>query len=98
MERVLYNTILGAKPILPDGTSFYYSDYNETAKKVYYAKMAVLLGHIPAGDGRLWHQRIYASRAGCVREPVRAVGAALTAGVHADADDGVSRISQCTLR
>jgi len=37
MERVLYNTIAGAKPILPDGTSFYYSDYNQSdAKKVYY--------------------------------------------------------------
>jgi DUF1680 family protein len=37
MERVLYNTIAGAKPILPDGTSFYYSDYSrEGAKKVYY--------------------------------------------------------------
>lgn len=28
MERVLYNTILGAKPIQEDGYSFYYSDYN----------------------------------------------------------------------
>jgi hypothetical protein len=36
MERVLYNTILGAKPILPDGTTFYYSDYATTGKKVYY--------------------------------------------------------------
>src|SRR6266478_475376 len=37
MERVLYNTIAGAKPILADGTSFYYSDYNSAgAKKVYY--------------------------------------------------------------
>lgn len=37
MERVLYNTVAGARPILPDGTSFYYSDYNsDTAKKVYY--------------------------------------------------------------
>ncbi len=36
MERVLYNTIAGAKPILPDGTSFYYSDYNnDNCKKVY---------------------------------------------------------------
>ena len=26
MERVLYNTILGAWPIQADGTSFYYSD------------------------------------------------------------------------
>ncbi|MGB6959998.1 MAG: beta-L-arabinofuranosidase domain-containing protein [Candidatus Acidiferrum sp.] len=37
MEQVLYNTIAGAKPLLPDGTSFYYSDYNnDDAKKVYY--------------------------------------------------------------
>jgi len=37
MERVLYNTVAGAKPIQPDGTSFYYSDYNShAAKKVYY--------------------------------------------------------------
>lgn len=36
MEKVLYNTILGAKPILPGGTSFYYSDYNQSASKSYY--------------------------------------------------------------
>jgi DUF1680 family protein len=37
MEQVLYNTVAGAKPILPDGTSFYYSDYNnESARKVFY--------------------------------------------------------------
>jgi len=37
MERVLYNTILGAKPLKEDGTSFYYSDYNNRfAKKGYY--------------------------------------------------------------
>ena len=36
MERVLYNTILGAWPIQADGTSFYYSDYSNTAKKVWY--------------------------------------------------------------
>ena len=37
MEQVLYNTVAGAKPLLPDGTSFYYSDYNnDSAKKVYY--------------------------------------------------------------
>lgn len=33
MERVLYNTILGAKPIQEDGSSFYYSDYNNSAHK-----------------------------------------------------------------
>ena len=36
MERILYNTIAGAWPILPDGTSFYYSDFSNTAKKVHY--------------------------------------------------------------
>ncbi|GAC1662405.1 MAG: glycoside hydrolase family 127 protein [Candidatus Acidiferrum sp.] len=37
MEQVLYNTVAGAKPILPDGTSFYYSDYNsDGAKKGYH--------------------------------------------------------------
>jgi uncharacterized protein len=37
MERVLYNTILGAKPLKEDGSSFYYSDYNDRfAKKGYH--------------------------------------------------------------
>ena len=36
MEAVLYNTILGARPIRPDGISFYYADYNMNAKKVDY--------------------------------------------------------------
>lgn len=36
MEQVLYNTILGAWPIQADGTSFYYSDYASTGKKVWY--------------------------------------------------------------
>jgi len=37
MERVLYNTILGAKPLKEDGSSFYYSDYNnQFAKKGYH--------------------------------------------------------------
>jgi DUF1680 family protein len=37
MERVLYNTIAGARLIRQDGTSFYYSDYNSReAKKEWY--------------------------------------------------------------
>lgn len=36
MERVLYNTVLGAKPLLSDGSSFYYSDYAVPGKKVYH--------------------------------------------------------------
>lgn len=35
MERVLYNTILGALPTQSDGETFYYSDYNERATKFY---------------------------------------------------------------
>jgi len=36
MERMLYNTILGAWPIQADGTSFYYSDYGNTGRKTWY--------------------------------------------------------------
>jgi len=35
MERVMYNTVLGAKPLQPDGRNFYYSDYNFKGRKVY---------------------------------------------------------------
>ncbi len=35
MERLLYNAILGAKPTLADGSTFYYSDYNANGRKVY---------------------------------------------------------------
>jgi DUF1680 family protein len=35
MEKVLYNTILGAKPIRKDGSGFYYSDYNNDGSKFY---------------------------------------------------------------
>ena len=35
MERVMLNTVLGALPLEPDGRSFYYSDYNQMARRVY---------------------------------------------------------------
>jgi DUF1680 family protein len=35
MERVMYNTVLGAKPMHTDGRAFYYADYNLAGKKVY---------------------------------------------------------------
>ena len=35
MERMMYNTVLGAKPLQPDGRTFYYSDYNFDGSKVY---------------------------------------------------------------
>lgn len=36
MEKVLYNCILGAKPLKADGHGFYYSDYNNDGVKVYH--------------------------------------------------------------
>ena len=36
MERVLYNTVLGAKRLEPDGHAFYYSDYNVSGRRVYF--------------------------------------------------------------
>lgn len=36
LEQVLYNTVLGARPIQPDGRSFYYSDYTYEAKKGFF--------------------------------------------------------------
>jgi DUF1680 family protein len=35
MERVMYNTVLGAKPMHSDGRAFYYADYNFAGKKGY---------------------------------------------------------------
>lgn len=36
MERVLYNTVLGAKPFESDGRAFYYSDYHSPGGKSYF--------------------------------------------------------------
>jgi uncharacterized protein len=36
MERVFYNTVLGAKALHPDGRAFYYSDYHATGRKSYF--------------------------------------------------------------
>jgi hypothetical protein len=35
LEKVMYNTVLGAKPIREDGSSFYYSDYHTSGFKTY---------------------------------------------------------------
>jgi hypothetical protein len=42
MERVMYNTILGAQPLLPEGRAFYHSDYNALARKNYYPSVSVI--------------------------------------------------------
>jgi hypothetical protein len=36
MERVFYNTVLGAKRLEPDGHAFYYSDYNLHGRRTYF--------------------------------------------------------------
>lgn len=36
MERVLYNTVLGARTLQQDGHAFYYSDYHSSGKKSYF--------------------------------------------------------------
>jgi hypothetical protein len=35
MERVMFNTVLGARPMQADGRAFYYADYNAAGRKVY---------------------------------------------------------------
>ena len=35
MERVMYNTVLGALPLEPDGRAFFYADYNFQGMRVY---------------------------------------------------------------
>jgi DUF1680 family protein len=48
MERVMYNTVLGAKPLLHDGSNFYYSDYNFKGSKFYHnARWACCSGTLP---------------------------------------------------
>jgi len=36
MERVVYNAVLGARPLQPDGRSFYYSDYGNVGQRTYF--------------------------------------------------------------
>jgi len=36
MEKMLYNAVLGALPMKPDGTAFYYADYNSRGAKFYH--------------------------------------------------------------
>ena len=36
MERVLYNTVLGAKPLERDGRAFYYSDFSNSGSKFFH--------------------------------------------------------------
>jgi uncharacterized protein len=56
MERVMYNTVLGALPLQEDGHNFYYSDYNFDSRRVYKeARWACCAGTLPqvAADYRI---------------------------------------------
>jgi hypothetical protein len=56
MERTMYNTVLGAKPLEDDGEAFYYSDYNFDAKREYkQARWPCCSGTLPqvAADYRI---------------------------------------------
>jgi len=56
MERVLYNTVLGAKTLQADGRAFYYSDYSFGGAKTYFPdKWPCCAGTLPqvAADYRI---------------------------------------------
>jgi hypothetical protein len=56
MERVMYNTVLGALPLEENGKNFYYADYNFDAQRVYkQARWACCSGTLPqvAADYRI---------------------------------------------
>ena len=56
MERVLFNTVLGATPLQADGSTFYYSDYNFQGQKVFFGdKWPCCSGTLPqiAADYRI---------------------------------------------
>jgi len=68
MERVMYNTVLGAKPLRADGSTFYYSDYHFKGRKVYSdRRWACCSGHIAAGGCGLPDQCVFSmSRRACM--------------------------------
>ena len=48
MERMMYNTVLGAKPLQENGDAFYYSDYNFDGQRVYHvARWPCCSGTLP---------------------------------------------------
>ena len=56
MERMMFNTVLGAKPLQENGENFYYADYGFDAKRVYkQARWACCSGTLPqvAADYRI---------------------------------------------
>jgi len=78
----MYNTVLGAKPLQTDGSTFYYSDYNFKAstKGLIRSSLGLLLRHIAAGRGRLPDQRLFARYAWRARKSLHSLNVAVDAG------------------
>jgi DUF1680 family protein len=54
MERMMYNTVLGAMPLQENGDNFYYADYNFDGEAgVQGSSLGVLFRHAAAGGGGL---------------------------------------------
>ena len=94
MEQVFFNTVLGARPLELDGSSFYYSDYTFKAQAhLQSLQVAVLLGHAAANRCRLPHQRLLPQRARRLCESLSALHSALECtrrAVHLAAKNRVS--------
>ena len=78
MERVLYNTILGAWPVREDGACFYYSDYHHSGRKTYRRD-------IPGASARWDHDGRWACCSGTLPQVV----ADYTISAYFQASDGV---------
>ena len=78
MERMMYNTVLGALPLQENGKNFYYSDYNFDGQRVYKeARWACCSGTLPqvAADYRI--NIVFPRAAGGVCESLRSFDAAM---------------------
>ena len=94
MERVMYNTVLGAKPLQPDGTAFYYSDYTFSGRKTYSPhRWPCCSGTLPqvAADYRI--NTYFRDEPGNLRQPLYPVHGALYSRQCADRTDAERYIS-----
>jgi hypothetical protein len=80
MEAVLYNTILGARPIRSDCVSFYYADYNTDAPQVRLrSEVAMLFRDLSTIDGGLQHQLLLSRSEGHLCQSIRTIASNLAA-------------------
>ena len=78
MERVMYNTVLGAKPLRARWNVVLLLRLQlRGPQRIFEPSLAVLLGHAAAGGGGLSHQHLLSRCAGSVCEPVHSVDGGL---------------------